>query len=273
MNPKTNKIWKKMIYLSKKRYNFEKLKFNRIKNEKFIEDENELKKVGMEIFQNFGLSKIKIKLFVDICAAPGVYTNIILNEKENSRGICVSLPPENGGVEFTEIKNMDKVNIFYRDILEKNYKLVLPKKIDFGMASCVSYIFDKKKKSFLNLRLILSSIDIILKELKKKGNFIVNLTMKNINLCFNIIYYLSNYFEKFKLWKSSNVWNHQNTFYFFGYNFKNNYDNNINNIKLNLENFNSDFYNYFLGDINKYKKINNKMNKIYKVRINAYLKL
>ena len=30
-------------------------------------------------------------------------------------------------------------------------------------------------------------------------------------------------FNNFKLWKSPNVWSTKNTFYFFGYGFKNNY--------------------------------------------------
>lgn len=273
MNPKYNKLWKKMKYLSKKRFDHKKLKFIRVKNDKFVEDAEELKKVGYEIFDNFGLKNIDIKLFIDICAAPGVYSSILLEEKKKSRGICVSLPPEKGGVEFDQLKDKKGVNIFYRDILEKSYKIVVPKKVDFGIASCVSYVFDKKKNSILNLRLIISSINIILNELKKGGSLIVNLTMKNINMCFNILNVLQNYFKEFKLWKSANVWQYQNTFYFFGYNFKDNYDDKLNEIKYNLDNLDSDMYHNFLGDYKTFKKINQKMNDVYSVRINAYQNL
>lgn len=273
MNPKYNKLWKKMNYLSKKRFEFKKLKFMRVKNDKFIENAEELKKVGYEIFENFGLKNKDIKLFIDICAAPGVYTSILLEKKKGSRGICVSLPPEKGGVEFDQLKDKKGVSIFYRDILEKNYKLVIPKKVDLGMASCVSYVFDKKNNSILNLRLIITSINIILNELKKGGSLIVNLTMKNITICFNIIYILQSYFQEFKLWKSENIWQYQNTFYFFGYKFKNNYNDQLNKIKHNLDNFDSDMYHSFIGDFNSYKIINKKMNEIYNVRINAYQKL
>tara|TARA_A100001015_G_scaffold285823_1_gene353782 strand:- start:2289 stop:3110 length:822 start_codon:yes stop_codon:yes gene_type:complete len=273
MNPMFNKLWKKMKYISKKRYDFDKLKFVRIQNDKFIENTKELKKIGLEIVDNFGIDKVNIKLFVDICSAPGVYTNIILEKKENCRGICISLPLEKGGVEFDQIISKKKVNIFYKDILEKNYKLILPRKVDLGIASCVSYVNDKKKSSILNLRLIITSINIILKDLIKNGSLIVNLTMKNINICFNIINALSTYFKNFKLWKSSNVWQYQNTFYFFGYNFKDNYDNKLIEIKNILNDISSDYYHRFLGNYNSFKKINNQMNNIYKVRIEAFNKL
>ena len=97
--------------------------------------------------------------------------------------------------------------------------------------------------------------------------------MKNINICFNIIHILQSYFQEFKLWKSENVWQYQNTFYFFGYKFKNNYDDELNKIKHNLDNFDSDMYHTFIGDFKSYKDINKKMNEIYKVRINAYQNL
>ena len=70
-----------------------------------------------------------------------MYSKILLDKYKDSMGIGISLPPEKGGVKF-EI-DYDNYKIFYKDILEKTYKLELPKKLDFGIASCVSYIDTK----------------------------------------------------------------------------------------------------------------------------------
>ena len=270
MNPKKNKLWIKMIKISRKKYSINKLDFNRIKDGKFVEDKEELEKIGKELFDNFGLEKLKIKMFIDICAAPGFYSNIIMKTVE-SRGIGISLPPEKGGVEFIDLG--PKYKTFYKDILEKNYKVVIPKKVDFGLASCVSYVDDKKLSSILNLKLILVSLDLILNVLKKNGNLIINLTMKNIYFAFNIINILSKYFKKYNLWKSDKIWETKNTFYFFGYDFNDNYDDEINKLKNFLNNKNSEVFTRFKGKYNEFKNINLKMNDIYKVRIKSFKKM
>ena len=54
MNPKKNYLFKKMIKISRRRYDFNKIKFNRIKDCKFIEEIKELEEIGNDIFHNFG---------------------------------------------------------------------------------------------------------------------------------------------------------------------------------------------------------------------------
>ena len=63
---------------------------------------------------------------------------IIVNLLKNFKGtgIGISLDPDKGGVPF-EMEGITNYKIFYRDILEKDYKLDLPKKLNFGIASCI----------------------------------------------------------------------------------------------------------------------------------------
>jgi hypothetical protein len=275
MNPKKNKLWKLMLRLQKDNYDkIKKLRLGYMKDDKFIEDNKELEIIGKDIFKNFNLNFKNIKLFVDVCAAPGIYSNIILNQNNKATGVGISLPVDQGGVEF-KIKEGSKYKIFYRDILQKNYKLELPKKADFGIASCITYIILNNPMEVvkLNLKLITKSSILILNQLKKGGSFIVNLTMKSIHSTFNLINILSKYFNNYKLWKSSNVWQFTNTFYFFGYGFKNNFDNKLEKFKEELEKNNSNILFRFTGNKNEYNRINKKMNQIYKVRINAIKKL
>ena len=269
---KKDKIFNKMKYLSKKNWKLDT--FEREQEDKFIEDENQLTKVGQEIFDNFGLDKSNVKLFADICSAPGMYSKIILDKFNKTTGIGVSLPVEEGGVQYTISDSRYK--IFYKNILDKTYKLELadPLKLDLGLASCVSYQHDAKNAFYLNMQLILKSLMIIFPNLKSGGNLIINLTIKNVELAFNIVNTLSFLFTNFKLWKSPTVWATKNTFYFFGYGFKENYSPEIlseilEKIKYEHEPIN----NQFIGTNNEYKKIYNQMKNIYIVRIKAWEKL
>ena len=84
MDPKKNKLWIKMKKISRRKFNVNKLDFNRIKDGKFVEDKKELKIIGEEIFDNFNLKDLeKINLFIDICAAPGVYSKIKKDDKKD----------------------------------------------------------------------------------------------------------------------------------------------------------------------------------------------
>ena len=268
-NPKKNKLYNIMKDIVSKFYYMNK--FIRISDDKFVEDDKELTQVGEEIFDEFfKMTDNKINFFVDICAAPGMYSKILLDKYKDTMGIGISLPPEKGGVKF-EI-DYDNYKIFYKDILEKTYKLELPKKLDFGIASCVSYI-DTKDSYALNSELILTSSDLILSNLNKDGNFIINLTIKNIYVCYNLIHILSQYFKEYKLWKSLNIWGTKNTLYFFGYSFKENYNNDLKKYIDMIQNRQSEFSNNFLYSEKEYKDIDKRMNEIYKVRINAWLNL
>ena len=247
--------------------------FDRVEQGKFIEDNQELTKIGNEMFDSFFQYKSiqKISLFVDICAAPGNYSKLLQKRFTDSYGIGISLPVEKGGVKF-EIDSK-KYKMFMVDILEKDYKIQVPKKIDFGMASCVSYVHDKKNAAKLNILLILTSLNLILKNLKKDGYLIINLTFKNINLLYNILEILIFYFKDFHLWKSSKVWGTKNSFYFFGYGFKDNYDDKLNKIREDVNSDKNKFSEKFYGNKDTYFIITKKLNRVFITKINSILNI
>jgi len=271
-NPQKNPLFNIMKNITSTYYYMDK--FERRDNDKFIENKTELTDIGKEMFNMFGLDIVDIKFFVDICAAPGMYSKIIYDgrgpEDRPPTGIGISLPPEKGGVKFEF--NHDNYKQFYKDILEKQYKLELPKKLDFGIASCVSYIDDKKNSHLLNMELIITSLNMIMNNLMIDGSLIINMSMKNIYTCYNILNILLEHFKIINLWKSSNIWGTKNTFYVFCYDFKtNNYNNNmikyINMIKDN----NSEINTKFLGTEENFKRITRLIEPIYMVRINCWL--
>ena len=274
MDPSKDKNYNYMKNLAKKNYKLDT--FDRVNEGKFIENTKELELIGNEIINNFIKDKnLKINFFIDICSAPGIYSKIILNKFPIITGIGISLPPEEGGVEYEiEESNFKKI---YKNILEKKYKLEISKKLDLGIASCVSYQNDAKKAFKLNNELILKSLYLILSNLNQDGNLIINMTMKNIHLAFNLINILNKYFKNYKLWKSINVWGTKNTFYFFGYNFvernSNKINDEINELIEKIQNEKNELYYKFLGTIEEYNTINFEMRKIYQVRINAWKKL
>jgi hypothetical protein len=270
-NPKTE-LWKVMSDISKKYYSMDK--FERYNMNTFVEDKTQLTKVGSEMFDSFGLDDTDISFFVDVCAAPGMYSKLIFDKKTSNKitGIGISLPPEKGGVEFNFIHNNYKQ--FYKDILEKQYKLEIPKKLDFGMGSCVSYITDSKNAHQLNMELILTSSNIIMSNLSIGGNMIINMSIKNIYTCYNILYLFQKYFTEIKLWKSATVWGTKNTFYIFCYKFRmNEYNNDIIHYVNDIKDNNSNFNNTFIGDKKTFDTITTLLNPIYMVRINCWLNL
>jgi hypothetical protein len=160
--------------------------------------------------------------------------------------------------------------------LEKNYRLELsePLKLDLGLASCVSYQHDASNAFFLNMELILKSLNLILPNLKKGGNLIINMTIKNVELAFNLVNILSKNFENYKLWKSPNIWSTKNTFYFFGYGFKNSYNPDIlTNVLERIKYDHDPINNNFEGTKEEYNKIYKQMKSVYIIRINAWEKL
>lgn len=268
---KKDNLFNKMKYLAKKNWKLDT--FDREQDNKFVEDDVQLQKVGQEIFDNFGLKKSNVKLFADICSAPGMYSKIVLDTLDKTTGIGISLPVEEGGVPYT-IKNT-RYKIFYKNILDKSYKLELNEdknlKLDLGIASCVSYHHDAKNAFFLNMELIVKSLMLILPNLRKGGDLIINMTIKNIELAFNMVNILAKLFKNFKLWKSPNVWVTKNTFYFFGYDFKENYEpesliNLIDSIKFD----NNPVNNQFMGTKEEYDKIYQQMKWVYITRIKAW---
>lgn len=267
MNPKKNDLWNVMKNISSTYYKLDS--FDRVQNTIFVEDSDQLSTIAKEIFDNFG--DVKITFFFDICAAPGMYSKELL-DRTGATGVGISLPPENGGVKF-EIENK-KYKMFYKDILTKDYRLEIPKPFDFGMASCVTYKDSKHLAHMLNLELILTSMRLLLDNLEEGGNMMINMTMKNIYACYNIIFHVMKDFKEIKLWKSSIVWGTKNTFYLFCYNYnKGTMKNIIKNIIADIKNERSNFNTVYVGDSNSYTHITDMMNEIYVIRINCWLKL
>ena len=266
--PKKDKVYIKMKTLNDKYWNLEF--FDRSNADiNFVENEKELIKIGKEIFNTFNIQNINY--FLDICAAPGIYSTIILKKFNNSTGLGISLPIDQGGVPF-KINNK-RYQIIYKNILNlTNFKI--KNKIDFGIASCVSYKYNVQAAYFLNLQLIVQSLILLLQNLNTNGHIIINLTMKNINFAFNIIHLLNTMFKNFKLWKSQTIWTTKKTFYYFGYYFKNNFNLKIfEDLKKRIEN-NKDIINYqFIGSLDSYNKINKQMQNIYNIRIKAWKQL
>ena len=272
MDPSKDKTYLFMKNLARKNYKLDS--FERVSEGKFIENNEELKKVGEEIINNFSKdTNLKIKFFADICAAPGNYSQIVLDKFDIITGIGISLPPEEGGVDF-EIENT-KFKKVYKNILDKKYRLEIPEKLDLGMASCVSYQNDAKLANKLNLQLIIKSIYLLLPNFKKGSSLIVNMSMKNIYVAFNLVNIIGKYFGKVKLWKSSNTWGTKNTFYFFGYDFieRKNIIEELNNLFMLVGDEKNDIYNKFIGTKQEYEKINKLMKIIYHIRIDVWKKL
>lgn len=268
MDPSKDKTYIFMKNLARKNYKLES--FERVKEGKFVEDNEELTKVGEEIIKNFiGNKSLKINFFADICAAPGNYSKIILDKFDVVTGIGISLPPEEGGVEFE--LNDKKYKTLYKNILDKKYRLEIPEKLDLGMASCVSYQNDAKLANKLNIELIVKSVYLLLPNFKSGSNLIVNMTMKNINLAFNLVNIMRKYFKITKLWKSHTVWGTKNTFYFFGYDFieNKNVAEEINILYEKIKDDNNDIYNKFVGSSDDYNNVNRMMRNVYQVRIDA----
>ena len=268
MNIIKSNLWNIMKNISSTYYYLDK--FERQKDNKFVENTDELSTIGKEMFNAFEFRKKNI-YFVDICGAPGMYSKILVEDKD-AKGFSISLPPEKGGVEYTF--NNDNYKIYYKDILEKTYKIETSKSINLGIASCVSYIESKNNKSsILNIELILTSINLMLENLENDGDMIINMTMKNIYCCFNILDLLIKQFDNIKLWKSETVWTTKNTFYIFCYGFKKHKIINMKQYIYYIKNDKSDFNTKYIGDNNNIKIINKMMVNIYKIRINAWINL
>ncbi len=259
-NPKNSKLWSIMRNIASTYYYLDK--FERKQDDKFIEDTDELTTIGNEMFNAFNFRHDDI-FFVDICGAPGMYSKILV--EKGAKGFSISLPPEKGGVDY--IFKDDNYKIFYKDILEKEYQIECKKKINLGIASCVSYI-ESKNSQQLNLILILKSMELMMNCLENNGDMIINMTMKNIYTCFNIIDYLLGIFKEIKLWKSENIWETKNTFYIFCYGFQKDTYIELDKSKDIIDE-NSDFNTKYNGS--NFNKINKIIQEIYKIRINAWL--
>ena len=163
--------------------------------------------------------------------------------------------------------------ITYSNILRDNSVEI--EKINLGMASCVSYEINSRNSFQLNLKLILTSLIYLIDNLEDNGNIVINLTIKNIYFAFNIVYILSKLFEKTSVWKSSKVWADKNTFYFFGFGYQKNdkYYLKLKELKKILDNNNfikNIYFNKTLMNESNFNIIDEKMNRIYQVKIDHF---
>lgn len=245
--------------------------FNRITNNNFTEDIKDLNTVSIELFNAFdSINNNKNITFIDICSAPGIYSKYLLDKYNNISGTGLSLPIEQGGVSYI-IKD-DRYKKIYTNILEEEYND--DTKYDLGIGSCVSYKNNSSRAFLNNMELIIKSLMIILSRLKVDGNMIINLTMKNIELTFNIINYLNKMFKNFKLWKPKYIWQTKYSFYYFGYGFKDNFNLDLlNKMNTSMKLFINPIYKSFNGSLNEYNLINNEIKHIYIARIKSWKRL
>jgi len=263
MDPYDNKIYKKYFFLLKKK----KLKENK-KRRELKENTDKLIFIGTEMFNKFLHDKITIKNFLDICAAPGCYSKLVLERFPKSNGYGISLPVSENGVKF-EIDNKN-YSCNYKNILVD--KIDIDKKFFFAIASCVPYDLSKMFSIKFQLKLIVTSIIIILKNLDSDGNIIINMTFKKMFPIYNLILILQKIFKKFVLWKSVNVWKFTKSFYFFGYGFKKSdaIFTVLQNYLLLIEDKNSDVYTKFCGTKEDYKKILQQFENMFNNLIKKY---
>lgn len=215
-----------------------------------------------ELYQK-RLTNSNINNFLDICAAPGIYSKYILDKYPKSKGVGISLDPKEGGHEF-KISNDDRYKKIYEDV----HQIILPPCksnnvnpnilelmrspiYDLCITSCIPYSISAKSKD--EYKIIFKSLTICLNLLKENGMLIINFTFKNMMFAINFVYLLSLLFRRIKLFKSTKLWILQRTFYVIGYEYikKDEHVTKINNYLHDFDNFYKEYENKLLPEINK----------------------
>ena len=233
-----------------------------------------------ELYQK-RLSNINVKYFLDICAAPGVYSKYILDKYPDASGVGISLDPKDGGHQFKIIDDQDLYQDRYQGIYQDVYQIdtfsskgVINTKYDLCMTSCIPY--DTSAKTVNQHRIIFKSLTVCLNSLKKNGTLIINFSFKDMIFAINFVYLISLLFKKIKLFKSTKLWILQRTFYVIGYDYQPN-DKIINRINSYLENFDQYYYQHrdkLLPEINKstlYRLMRMFESDVFMVQIQTYL--
>lgn len=234
-----------------------------------LENEQLLHNLFDELYQK-RLTKIQVNKFMDICAAPGVYSKYILDKYPTATGIGISLDPKEGGHEF-KISLLNGRNNRYEKIYKDIFQISTDteelrefdgntstrrcideeEKYDLCMASCIPYNVSAKSKD--EYRIIFKSLTICLNSLKQNGTLIINFTFKDMIFAINFVYLVSLLFKRIKLFKSTKLWVMQRTFYVIGYEYNKNKEviDRINNYLKNFDDFYCEYHNKLLPDINK----------------------
>jgi 23S rRNA U2552 (ribose-2'-O)-methylase RlmE/FtsJ len=164
------------------------------------------------------LKSHKIKLYLDICAAPGDYSDY-LSETLKCKGVGVTLPVKNGGMEFKyDLKNY---KLEYLDVIKEYKKPFSSEKFDFIISGCLD-MTRIKKKPFYDINLWLSTMLLAFLNLKPGGIFAFKISLKYINFSANIIYLFEQFFKTVKVFKSTTAIPFRSMFYVIGLNFKHN---------------------------------------------------
>lgn len=177
------------------------------------EHENMLKELFIELYQK-RLQNIPITKFLDICAAPGIYSKYLLDKNPGAKGVGISLDPKEGGHAFCIIS--DRYEKIYKNVYQISTSTYEPT-YDLCMTSCIPY--NTSANSIDEYRIIFKSLTVCLNTLKPHGTLIINFSFKEIILAINFIYLISKLFKKIRLFKSTKLWILQRTFYIIGYDY------------------------------------------------------
>jgi len=214
-----------------------------------------------ELYQK-RLTKVSIHKFMDICAAPGVYSKYILEKYPESKGVGISLDPKEGGHEF-KILFDDRYQKIYKDVYKistSNPELIQQEEprvgkliplYDMCMTSCIPYNISAKSKD--EYKIIFKSLTVCLDSLKENGTLIINFSFKDMVFAINFVYLISLLFSQIKLFKSTKLWVLQRTFYVIGYSYKKNEQvvGTIKNYLNDFDGFYKEYHDKLLPQISK----------------------
>ena len=164
------------------------------------------------------LKSRKIKLYLDICAAPGDYSNY-LSTALKCKGVGITLPVKNGGMEFKY--DIADYELEYLDVIKDYKKTFSSDKFDFIISGCLD-MTRIKKKPFYDINLWLSTMLLAFLNLKPGGIFAFKISLKYINFSANIIYLFEQFFKTVKVFKSTTAIPFRSMFYVIGLDFKHN---------------------------------------------------
>jgi len=166
------------------------------------------------------LKSHKIKSYLDICAAPGDYSDY-LSRTLKCKGVGVTLPVKDGGMEFNY--NLKNYNLVHLDVIKEYDKNFSSEKFDFIVSGCLD-MTHIKKKPFYDINLWLSTILLSFLNLKPGGIFAFKISLKYINFASNIMFLFEQFFDSIKIFKSTKAIPFRSMFYVIGYGFKMNND-------------------------------------------------
>lgn len=215
------------------------------------EKEDRLRELFVELYDK-RLPKINVNNFIDICAAPGTYSSLLLEKHPSAKGIGISLDPTEGGYEFNILYD-DRYKKIYKNVYDVEHNITRPEEelYDLCMASCIPYNVSAKRAE--DYKIIYKSLMICLSHLKDDGILIINFSFKDIIFAINFVHFINKLFGKIRLFKSTKLWILQRTFYIVGYGYERNDKiiSEINSFSEDFDNFYKKYHKQLLPDIDK----------------------